>query len=105
MKLEQPARAQHPVHFAHIILDDLAARDVLEDDHRKGEIELQPRADSEAPPPMRRHRGEILAVVANHVRAWKDGHPLARPPTPRPPPAPPCRTISRLISTAQTSPK
>ena len=76
----QKARAQHPVHFAHIILDDLAAREVLEDDHRKGEIELQPPADSEAPPPMRRHRGEILAVVANHVRAWKAGHRLARLP-------------------------
>ena len=29
---------------------------------------------------MRRHRGKILAVVSNHVRAWKAGHGLTRLP-------------------------
>src|ERR1035437_151266 len=57
LKLEQPSRTQHPVDFAYIILDDLAARNVLEHDHREREIELQPLADSPAPPPMWRHRG------------------------------------------------
>src|ERR1035437_2686479 len=72
------------MHFAHIILNDLAARNVLEHNHREREIELQPPADSQAPPPMRRQRRKILAVVSNHVRVGESAYGLARLPPPLP---------------------
>ena len=57
LKLEQSPRTQQPVHFAHISLDHLAARDVLKHDDRIREVKFQ-----------LRHYRQIAAVILIHVR-------------------------------------
>ena len=63
LKFEQSSGTQHAVNFTHIVLDDLAARYMLEHDYREGEIELQWLTGFRSGPTNAASRRKILAVV------------------------------------------
>src|SRR5205814_3985302 len=68
-----------PVHFTHVVLDDLAARDMLKHYKREREIDLQWGADSKTARPAAGNYGEVLTIVSKYVRVGRIRHSLFRP--------------------------
>jgi len=77
LKLEEGSGAEETIDFADITLDHLEARNVLEDQAGKGEVEFEPGTEAEAVPPAAADGAKVAAVVVVDVRVGESGDSLA----------------------------
>src|ERR1039458_6208329 len=77
LKLEEGSGAEEAIDFADVALNHLKARNVLEDQAGKGEVELQLGAKAEAVPPAAAYGGEVAAVVVVDEGVGEGGDGLA----------------------------
>src|ERR1035441_1995198 len=76
LKLEERSGAEQTIDFADITLNHIEARNVLEDQAGKSEVEFELGTEAEAVPPAAAYGAEVPSVVVVDVGVGEGGHGL-----------------------------